>query len=204
MELRPTSAARLQLKPQFVRQYDVDQFVAEVSSPPSASSLADSRYVFGDIDQSELSVEARAEWTFSPTLTLQLWAQPFVSSGRFLRYKEFTTPKQFAFDVYGRDRGTIARRGGPQRNEITIDPDGPGLLRPFTIEEQDFLVRSVRGNAVMRWEYRPGSTLFLVWQQQRSGFSDVADLGATRDVGSAFRDPSRNVFLVKVSYWLGR
>ena len=74
----------------------------------------------------------------------------------------------------------------------------------FTFEEQDYLVRSLRGNAVFRWEYRPGSTLFLVWQQQREGFEAVADLTAVRDVASVFGDRARNVFLVKMSYWMGR
>jgi hypothetical protein len=205
-ELRPTSAARVRLGPTFVRQYDIDQYVAVVGDPLATTTYGQ-RWLFGDIDQSELSVQARAEWTFSPNLTLQLWAQPFVSSGRFQRYKEFTTPGELDFDVYGVDRGTITRRAGGAsagRGDVTIDPDGSGPAQAFTIEEQDFLVRSLRGNAVLRWEYRPGSTFFFVWQQQREGFDPYSDLGATRDVGSAFRDPARNVFLVKASFWLGR
>jgi len=202
VEIRPTSALRVQVEPQLERQYDVDQYVTEVGDPLAIGTFG-RRWVFGDIDQSELSVETRAEWTFSPTLTLQLWAQPFVASGRFARFKEFRTPGAFAFDVYGRDRGTIAR-GTNTSQQVTVDPDGAGAAHPFTFEEQDFLVRSLRGNAVLRWEYRPGSTVFLVWQQQRQGETQVADLAATRDVSSAFRDPARNVFLAKVSFWLGR
>ena len=205
-ELRPTSAARVRLGPTFVRQYDMDQYVAVVGDPLATATYGQ-RWLFGDIDQSELSVQARAEWTFSPNLTLQLWAQPFVASGRFQRYKEFTTPGELDFDVYGVDRGTITRRAGggaAGRGDVTVDPDGAGPAQAFTIEEQDFLVRSLRGNAVLRWEYRPGSTFFFVWQQQREGFDPYSDLGAARDVGSAFRDPARNVFLVKASFWLGR
>lgn len=204
LELRPTSAVRLQLQPEFARQYDVDQYVTDLRDA-TAQATYGGRWIFGDIDQSELSVETRAEWTFSPTLTLQLWAQPFIASGRFARFKEFTTPGQFDFAVYGRDRGTIVRRTGADGQDVVVDPDGPGgAARPFTFQEQDFLVRSLRGNAVLRWEYRPGSTLFLVWQQQREGAQALADLNATRDVASAFRDPARNVFLLKLSYWLGR
>ncbi|HEX4933800.1 MAG TPA: DUF5916 domain-containing protein [Gemmatimonadaceae bacterium] len=200
-ELRPTSAIRVQLQPQYVRQWDVDQYVTD-QRDPLATATYGGRWVFGDLDQSELSVQARAEWTFSPTLTLQLWAQPFVASGRFARFKEFTSPGQFAFAVYGRDRGTVTRAGAGR--DLVIDPDGSGPAPAFALAEQDFLVRSLRGNAVLRWEYRPGSTLFLVWQQQRRGGADFADLTATRDVFSPFRDPARNVFLLKLSYWLGR
>lgn len=203
MELRPTSAARFQLGPKFTRQWDVDQYVTMVRDPLATGTYG-GRWVFGDIDQGELSLDARAEWTFSPTLTLQLWAQPFVASGRYGAFKEFRTPGAFAFDRYGIDRGTITRAGAKAGNQVTVDPDGEGPAAPFTFAEQDFLVRSLRGNAVLRWEYRPGSTLFFVWQQQRQGFDDWADLGATRDVASVFRAPARNVFLVKASYWLGR
>ncbi|MEO7966409.1 MAG: DUF5916 domain-containing protein, partial [Gemmatimonadaceae bacterium] len=203
VEVRPTSAARFRIGPTFTRQFDVDQYVAVIADPLATTTFGQ-RWLFGDITESELSVQARAEWTFSPTLTLQLWAQPFIASGHFLRYKEFITPGQFAFDVYGTDRGTISRGTGASSEMVTIDPDGSGAAPAFTIAEQDFLVRSVRGNAVLRWEYRPGSTVFLVWQQQRNGASNIADLNATHDVTSAFRDPARNVFLVKLSYWLGR
>lgn len=198
-ELRPTSAVRVRVQPEYVRQYDVDQYVAVVADPAATATFG-RRWVFGDIDQSELSVQTRAEWTFSPTLSVQLWAQPFVSSGRFSRFKEFIRPGAFDFAVYGVQRGSVVRPG----RDITIDPDGNGPALPFTIAEQDFLVRSLRGNAVLRWEYRPGSTVFLVWQQQRDGGADLADLAATRDVTRPFRDPARNVFLVKFSYWLGR
>ena len=200
-EWRPSSAARLRLSPQYTRVLNLDQYVTAVADPLAAATFG-RRYVFGDMEQHEASVEARAEWTFSPSLTLQLWAQPFVSSGRIARYKEFRTPGTFDFDVYGAGTGTIRR--DRLTREVLVDPDGPGSAPRFTFEEQDYLVRSLRGNAVFRWEYRPGSTLFLVWQQQREGFEAVADLTAVRDVASVFGDRARNVFLVKMSYWMGR
>lgn len=203
LEFRPSAAARVQVRPQYVRQFDVDQYVTAIRDA-SATSTYGGRWVFGDINQSELSLETRAEWTFSPTLTLQLWAQPFVASGRYGLFKEFRRPGAFEFDTYGKDRGTITRHTGTDGSAVRVDPDGQGSAPAFTFAEQDFLVRSMRGNAVLRWEYRPGSTLFLVWQQQREGFSEAADLAATRDLGSPFRDAPRNVFLVKMSYWMGR
>jgi hypothetical protein len=69
--------------------------------------------------------------------------------------------------------------------------------------DPDFNVRSLRGNAVLRWEYRPGSTLFFVWQQERSGFEPLGGFEAGRDLGRLFREPARNVFLVKATYWIG-
>ncbi|MDP9279200.1 MAG: hypothetical protein M3P00_07250, partial [Gemmatimonadota bacterium] len=68
----------------------------------------------------------------------------------------------------------------------------------------DFNIRNLRGNAVLRWEYRPGSTVFVVWQQQRSDFEGRGDFSAGRDIGAIFRTVPTNVFLVKATYWIGR
>jgi hypothetical protein len=141
-------------------------------------------------------------WTFSPKLSLQVFAQPLVSAGRFDRYKEFRAPGTFDFDVYGRDRGTILRNKATQ--EVLVDPDDSGPAPAFRFEEREFTVRALRGNAVLRWEYRPGSTIFLVWQQVREEESAIADLDAAMRPGDAFRVAANNVFLVKASYWFGR
>lgn len=198
VNLRPQPSARIALRPQYSRSFNVDQYVQTVGDTLARATFG-RRHVFANVEASELSVETRMEWAFSPRLTFQLWMQPFVSSGRFTAYKEFATPGRFAFAEYGRDRGTIDRRG----DVLRVDPDGSGPATPFGVGVQDFTVRSLRGNAVLRWEYRLGSTLFLVWQQQREGFDGVADLSAARDLAAPFRAPASNVFLVKLAYWLG-
>jgi hypothetical protein len=92
--------------------------------------------------------------------------------------------------------GTIPSCGGP----------GTGS-DAFIIANPDFTTRSLRGNAVLRWEYLPGSTLFLVWQQTRSDdtlFGDAANVQFNRDQAALLRAPADNIFVIKVAYWLGR
>jgi hypothetical protein len=72
------------------------------------------------------------------------------------------------------------------------------------VSDPNFNVRSLQGDAVLRWEYRPGSTIFFVWQQQRDGVAPIGDFGFTRDVGDIFREPPTNVFLLKATFWLAR
>ena len=104
---------------------------------------------------------------------------------------------------YGRDIGTIVR--DPATSKYTVDPDGAtGPAAPFVFNDPNFTDRSLRGTAVLRWEYRPGSTLFFVWTQQRSGESAFGDLNFRRDYRSLFGDRPDNVFLVKATYWVGR
>ena len=78
-----------------------------------------------------------------------------------------------------------------------------GATGLMTLDDPDFNLRSLRGNAVLRWEYRPGSALFFVWQQERFDDERMDGFSAGRDAGRLFREPARNVFLVKATYWIG-
>ena len=85
----------------------------------------------------------------------------------------------------------------------TMDPDGVGLAAPFDVDNPDFNLHSLRGTAVLRWEYRPGSTVFFVWTQERVGTGAFIDFDFNRDRSALFRDRPVNVFHVRASYWLG-
>ncbi len=108
---------------------------------------------------------------------------------------------------FGRDNGSTVvsnEDASGSTTSYTIDPDGNGAASPFTIGNPDFNVRSLRGTAVVRWEYRPGSTLFFVWTQQREGSDDFGNFEFGRDRSALFRDRPTNIFQVKATYWLGR
>jgi Domain of unknown function (DUF5916)/Carbohydrate family 9 binding domain-like len=197
---RPAPQARVRMGPTFSDQQITGQYVQAVPDL-LASSTAGARYVFADVSQREVRLDTRLDWTFSPWLSLQLFLQPFASSGNFSRFKEFTTPRQFQFAEYGVDRGTVTPLTD---GAIRVDPDGAGPAIPFAIPNQDFTVRALRGNAVLRWEYRPGSSLFFVWSQQREqAFEDVR-ANVVGQAGRTFADPGRHVFLIKFSRWIGR
>ena len=87
-------------------------------------------------------------------------------------------------------------------DEIVIDPDGAGPAEPFEVDDETFTTRSLRGSAVLRWEWRPGSTLFLVWQQQREMEDARGDLRFRRDLRELGRARPDNVFVVKATWWL--
>ncbi|HYR11301.1 MAG TPA: hypothetical protein VEQ60_26200, partial [Longimicrobium sp.] len=103
---------------------------------------------------------------------------------------------------YGEDLGSIT----PVENGFTVDPDDAGPAAAFTVGgagQRDFTLRSLRGNAVLRWEWRPGSTLYLAWQQDRSDYAPyVGDFSMTRDRRALFDAQPDNVLVLKVSYWL--
>ena len=82
-----------------------------------------------------------------------------------------------------------------------IDPDGPdGPAEPFTVDQPNFNFKSLKINVVLRWEYRPGSTLFVVWTQNRADHTYAGDFDLGRDVSLLFRAAGDNIFLFKFNY----
>ncbi|SMO54363.1 DUF5916 domain-containing protein [Gracilimonas mengyeensis] len=196
----PSSNIQITVSPEFVYQKDIDQYVT-TEDDDLADNPYGQRYVFADIKQHTLVTSIRLNWTFSPTMSLQTYVRPFIASGSYTNFKEFNEPGTYNFDVYGKDKGSISR--SDEDEEYTVDPDGNGQAPAFTFDDPDFNFRSIQGNAVFRWEYMPGSTLYLVWQQQRSGSISRGNFDLGRDFDGIFNAKPTNVFLVKLSYWFG-
>ncbi|MDR9418164.1 DUF5916 domain-containing protein [Gracilimonas sp.] len=196
---RPTSFIQLSFGPQYTHQADIDQYITAVEDD-NATHTYGKRYVFSDIEQHTISANLRLNWTFSPTMSLQTYIRPFVSTGDFTSFKEVAQPRTYNYDVYGEDIGSIEEQNGT----YTIDPDGSGSSSSFSFADPDFNFRSVQGNAVFRWEYTPGSTLYLVWQQQREDYSQIGAFNLGDQLNDLFDAKPTNVFLVKLSYWFGR
>jgi hypothetical protein len=159
-----------------------------------------SHFVFGRIKQTTTSLTARLNYTFSPKLSLQVYAQPFVSAGTYDQFKEVDQPRAAAFEDrfrrYSQDE--ISLEDG--RYQVDVSGDGEA---DFSFGNPDFNVKQFRSNVVFRWEYRPGSTLFVVWSQDRSAFTEDGSYDLGRDVGDLFGAPATNVFLIKMEHWLG-
>ncbi|MDB4907357.1 MAG: hypothetical protein JWO05_2141 [Gemmatimonadetes bacterium] len=164
--MRPRPSLQLLLSPSVERIEDAAQFVRSVTD--DLGPTFGRRYVFATLRQSTAYVDVRADWTLTPTLSFQLFAQPFHSNAHFADYKELRAARSYAFDVYGRDRGSISAVGA---GRFEVDPDGAGPARAFLIggesNQSSFSAREVRVNGVLRWEYRAGSVFYAVWQQAR-------------------------------------
>lgn len=168
---RPTSSMSLNMGFWYNTNQDDSQWVENEDLDGGGQ-----RYIFGRIDQKTLSINTRFNYTMTPNLSLQVYAEPFVSAGSYSNYKELVNGRAEKYE----DR-----------------------YRPYAYSgSADFNIRSFRTTNVLRWEYRPGSQLFLVWQQGRSDSLDHGDFKFGRDFEGVFKAPSRNVFLIKFSYWL--
>ncbi|MHB1192047.1 MAG: DUF5916 domain-containing protein [Longimicrobiales bacterium] len=199
--LKPAANVFIQLSPSYSQDESDAQYLTAVADP-MATSFQGTRYVFGFVKTKTVSLDTRINWTFTPNLTLQLYAQPFIASGDYTSFREFARPRGIDKVEYGTSAGTVAYDAAA--NTYRIDPDGAGAAAPFTLDNPDFTTSSLRGTAVLRWEYRPGSTLYFVWTQQRSGYDPTGSFDVGRARSMILDGKATNVFQVKATYWLGR
>jgi hypothetical protein len=199
VEWRPTKQLQVSVGPSLSRNLTSVQYIGTYADP-TATATYGNRYVFGNLDQWTLSGNIRLNWIFTPKLSLELFMQPFVSSGNYRQYSELTTPGTFDFNVFGENGSTYDPNTG------IAYPDGPdGPAAPIDIGDQNFQFGSLRGNAVLRWEWSPGSTLFVVWTHNRANSTNTltdSEFNPGQSFDTILQTPADNVLLVKFTWWL--
>ena len=172
VSIRAASNWSVSFGPRYRRNHNSAQYRGSVLDA-SATRTFGYRFLFSPIDQTTVSMDTRLNVNFSPEMSLELFAQPFVATGDYGDPLQLAAPRTYDFEPYEGE-----------------------------VEDNDFRRTSLRGNAVLRWEWRPGSTLFVVWQQRRAGSFDDGEFRFGRDSRAVFDQRPNNVFLVKLNYWL--
>lgn len=207
MTVQPSSRIELEFSPRFDAVRNAAQYVATTSAEPFAPTYGD-RYLFADLERRSVSMVTRLNWTFSPRLTLQLYAQPLISAADYVTYKQLAQPGTFDFLGFSEGRaaagecvdGATCEDGDHIRY---FDLDGDGSV-DYSRPDLDFNLRTLRANAVLRWEYRPGSTIFFVWQRRQSNLAETGDFDFGRDLGALGDASAENTFIIKANIWLSR
>jgi hypothetical protein len=171
--IRPVPALMLSTGLRFSRNVADSQWVGEVTD-------SSKHYVFGHLDQTTVALTERFNYTLTPNLSIQLYAQPFVSAGDYSAFKQIANARSTDYNT----------RFLPYAYDTVANGD------------PHFNVKSFRTTNVLRWEYKPGSTLFVVWQQARENDTVAGGFSFGRDVHDIFGVAPKNVFLVKFAYWL--
>lgn len=189
----PSKALNLSLLPSYAWTSNEMQYVG------TRAIDGESRYVFGHIEQRTAALTVRLNYSLTPDLSVQFYGQPFVSSGAYSRFKSITDPKARVWEDRYRLYGESEIAYDPGDNLYRVDETGDGAA-DYSFRRPDFNFLQFRSNLVVRWEFRPGSTVFLVWSQGRTGFDTTGDFSFGRDLGNLFDAPPHNVFLIKFSY----
>ncbi|MBF8300614.1 MAG: hypothetical protein HW394_984, partial [Acidobacteria bacterium] len=153
------------------------------------------RYIFAHVDRSTYSTQFRLNYTFKPDLTLDFYGEPFAASGRYDHVGELAAARTRLRRLYGTEGTTLT----PLADGSQVVTDG---ATSFTLRNRDFNVESFRSNLVLRWEWRPGSTLYVVWQQDRSLEEMVPTRVSPADMFSSLGRRGDNFFAIKASFWL--
>ena len=188
---RPTNSLSISIDPDYgIQQQDL-QYVT------TAGTKDNPAYIFGKLDQRTFGITFRINYTINPELSIEYYGQPFISAGKYTDFRNITQPDagkfRDRFHIFGRDEITFNQ----ETNSYTIN-DG---ISDASVSNPDFNFRQFRSNLVIRWEYLPGSTLYLVWSQGRTSSDTNGLFSYGNDFKDLFRITPRNIFLVKFSYW---
>lgn len=195
LNVKPSNALQISLSPGYTRYRTELQYVGE------DGFAGEPRYLFADLDQETVTLTLRADYAMSPNLTLQVYGSPFVTAGRYGDFKRITDPRAERF------AGRFHRFAGEEiaydasEGAYFVDEDADGSA-DYAIGNPDFNYRDFNSNVVLRWEYSPGSLLYLVWSQSRSDVVGHGRLRYGEDLDDLFGVRPHDVFLLKLSKWL--
>ncbi|MDP4222989.1 MAG: DUF5916 domain-containing protein, partial [Bacteroidota bacterium] len=194
LNIRPMNSLSISLSP----EYDVQ--AAKLQYVGTFGSVNNAAYLFGELNMKTLGTVFRVNFTINPELTIEYYGQPFVSAGKYSNFSKITNP--FAVRFHDRYRiftpEQISYKDGDNIYVIDEDMDGNS---EYSFGNPDFNFRQFRSNLVIRWEYHPGSTIYLVWSQGRTSTDLNGIFSFGPDMRELFKTVPRNIFLLKLSYW---
>ncbi|MCK4695108.1 MAG: hypothetical protein KAT74_05075, partial [Candidatus Cloacimonetes bacterium] len=158
------------------------------------------RFIFSSLFQETISLTFRVDYCITPNFSIQYYGSPFISAGKYSDFKRITDPKgknyKDRFYTFLDDEISY----NVDNEEYQVDENLDGIV-DYYIYNPNFNVREFNSNLVIRWEFSPGSNLYLVWSQNRSGFISNGEFSYYNDMKDLFEIHPHNVFLVKISHW---
>jgi len=190
---RLSDQINLRLNPFFSENVENLQYVTTLDKD------GQDRYIFGKMSQKTMGLVLRVNYSPTPNLSIQYYGQPFVSAGSYSDFKRITNPRAHGSNRYALFTGQqIEYIADDETYYVDEDLDG---VNDYSFDLPDFNFKQFRSNLVIRWEYRPGSTLFLVWTQSRTGYDATGQFKYGTNMKELFDVWPENVFLVKMNYW---
>ncbi|MEN8117502.1 MAG: DUF5916 domain-containing protein [Bacteroidota bacterium] len=194
---RPLKSLKVEVSPEINLYNDNLQYVTQTEYNSGT------RYIMAQIDRTTVNMSLRINYNITPDLTIQYWGQPFVATGDYADFKHITDSKadnlEDRYHLYSDDQISF----NTDDNVYEIDDNSDGTI-DYSFGKPDFNVKEFLSNLVVRWEYRPGSTVYLVWNQTRNGYNNDGTFDFANDVENLFDVKPHNIFLIKFSYRLGR
>lgn len=196
---KPINNLTLTLSPGYTQSYDNLQYVSTLDHN------GNDRYIFAGIDRQTISASFRLNFNLTPDLTLQYWGQPYIASGRYGDHKYILDPRAGIYENRYVSFTDLQQTFNETENNYAIDENLDGNI-DYTFDNENFNYQAFLSNLVIRWEFNPGSSVYLVWSQNRDNSNDSGKMDYFTNMGDLFdrnNDVPHNVFLVKFSYRIG-
>lgn len=194
LSVRPMNAMSFSFSPDYSINKSQLEYVRTIDNSD------ESRYLFGNLDMKTMSFTFRINYTINPELSIEYYGQPFISAGKYIDFKKITDPNadHFSERYYLFSDNEISFNAAG--NSYAVDENNDGN-EDYSFQNPDFNFRQFRSNLVVRWEYHPGSTLYLVWSQGRTSSDSNGLFSYGSDLKNLYDMVPHNIFLVKFSYW---
>ena len=196
---RPNERWKIELDIFTNKEFDTDQFIISIDDEFAINTFY-KRYIFSDITNDSKGFSFETNMIASPKLSFQFFLRPEISQYEYQDLKEFLEPKKYNFNYFDEDQIVEI-----DDETIEIDPDRDGAASSFQLSSdyiKGFNFLSLRSNFIIKWEYKPGSALFLVWQQQRDHYEVTeSQLKLSSGLDKLMRSNKINTILLKVAYW---
>lgn len=193
---RPWNILQIMLQPNLTFSQSNLQYIEE------NSYQGDPRYIFGSINQKVIGMSLRMNLTITPDLTIQYWGQPFMASGKYTDIKMITDPMAEQYEDRYHQFTNEEIDCYEEDGYCAIDENMDDQV-DYYVGYPDFNFKEFKSNLVARWEYRPGSVVYLVWSQGKSAVHEYGDFDFSRDFQNLNKVYPHNVFLIKFSYRFG-
>lgn len=189
----PSPACNFSISPAYSWNYNEMQYVGEYESG------GETRYLTGRINQKTVSATLRLDLCLAPDLTIQLYGMPYISAGKYSRFKNVDDPRASVFADRYQLLGEGAISYDASANYYSVDENGDGQA-DYGFDNPDFNFLQFRSNLVMRWEFKPGCTAYLAWSQDRTNYLYDGDFDFESNWASLFSTHPNNVLLIKIAY----
>lgn len=190
ISVRPFPVLRIGFSASIMQNHDLLQYITTLDYNSS------DRYIFGTIDQKTVGLTFRADLNITPEFSIQYYGSPFVSRGSYSEFKYITDPEAKEFN----DRFIIYENAQLSGGQYLLDENGD-MIYDYAIDNPDFNFHQFRSNLVAKWEYRLGSSVYLVWSSDRTGNTSSSQASYGESLNQLFEVFPNNMFLVKFSYW---
>ena len=199
VNLKPLPSLSISTGPSISGSRNLAQHIQTETDAYAVATFGE-RYVFGTIDQTQVTLTTRVNYVMTPRASLQVFMQPLLATGNYRNFGNWPPLARSIFTSRCDGRRDRIRFRRPDARWI---PTGRPVVVIF-VRRSGFQFEIVAVERRAAWEFRPGSTLYAVWTQQREDSSHPSEFRFSRDAATLVSTPSNDVFLVKLTHWLGR